>query len=199
MIEQILTSVSIFVLNTIESAGYWGIFLLMTLESANIPIPSEIIMPFSGFLVSVGVFRFWPAILVGALGNLTGSAISYYVAIYFEKWTRSWVVKSSYFKKSQNWFNQYGVATVFWSRLLPVVRTFISFPAGLFRVNPKRFLAYTFLGSLIWSAILIYPGIYLGANWSVIEPIFRRFDALVLVVLAIGFIVALRAHGQRMK
>ncbi len=197
MIEQILEGLSTFVLNTIETTGYWGVFFLMALESANIPIPSEVIMPFSGFLVSRGVFYFWPVVLVGALGNLSGSMVSYYIAVYFEKWTRSWVTHNSYFSVSKRWFDRYGVTAAFWSRLMPVVRTFISFPAGLFRVSAWKFFTYTFLGSFIWSAVLTYPGVYLGENWQIIEPILRRFDILILVFLGIGFIFMLRNHFKK--
>ena len=197
MTSQILESLSTFVLGTIESAGYWGVFLLMALESANIPIPSEIIMPFSGFLVSSGVFYFWPIVLVGALGNLAGSAVSYYIAIYFEQWTRSWIARNRYFATSQRWFDRYGVATVFWSRLLPIIRTFISFPAGLFKVPAWKFFLYTFLGSFIWSAFLAYPGVYLGENWQVIEPIFRKLDVIILFFLFFGLILVLRRHFKK--
>lgn len=199
MIEQILGSLSAFVLNTIESTGYWGVFFLMALESANIPIPSEIIMPFSGFLVSAGIFRFWPVVLVGALGNLGGSMLSYYIAVYFERWTRSWATHSPYFHTSKKWFDRYGVAAAFWSRLMPVIRTFISFPAGLFKVSAWKFFIYTFLGSFIWSAILAYPGVYLGENWQIIEPIFKKFDVVILVFLAIGFIFVLRTHIKKTR
>jgi membrane protein DedA with SNARE-associated domain len=199
MIEGVLAGTSSFVLNTIEATGYWGVFVLMALESANIPIPSEIIMPFSGFLVSTGVFYFWCVVLVGALGNLAGSMVSYYIAIRFETWTRNRITHNPYFDRSQRWFDRYGIATAFWSRLMPVVRTFISFPAGLFKVSARRFFLYTFLGSFIWSAILTYPGVYLGERWQVIEPIFRRFNIVILALLVIGFIFILRNHCKKSR
>ncbi|MDD5710787.1 MAG: DedA family protein [Candidatus Colwellbacteria bacterium] len=197
MVEQILESLSALILNTIETGGYWGVFLLMAIESANIPIPSEIIMPFSGFLVSAGVFRFWPVVLMGALGNLGGSMVSYYIAVYFGKWTRSWAVKNPHFNTSEKWFNRHGAVVAFWSRLMPIVRTFISFPAGLFRISAWRFFVYTFCGSFVWSAILTYPGVYLGENWQMIEPLFRKFDILILAFLLIGFILMLRTHLRK--
>lgn len=195
MIETILEILSVFVLTTIENWGYWGVFGLMALESANIPIPSEIIMPFSGFLVSTGVFSFWPVVFVGAIGNLTGSLASYYLADKFERW----IVENKHFDTAERWFSKYGVAVSFWSRLLPIVRTFISFPAGFFKVPVMKFSVLTFVGSFIWSAILTYPGVYLGENWHALEPIFRQFDILIAAVLLVGGIWGLKAHFSKKK
>ena len=199
MIEEILEVISVFVLNTIENWGYWGVFFLMAMESANIPIPSEVVMPFSGFLVSTGVFSFWPVVLVGTLGQLSGSLTSYYIATHFERWTRNWVSHSPYFKKSQAWFDKYGVATAFWSRLMPIVRTFISFPAGLFRVNVWKFSIYTFIGSFIFTTIITYPGVYLGEHWHDLEPIFRRFSTLIAVFIVSALVFGLWSHFKKKK
>ncbi|PIR97804.1 MAG: alkaline phosphatase [Candidatus Colwellbacteria bacterium CG10_big_fil_rev_8_21_14_0_10_42_22] len=197
MIEHILETLSVFILNVIESSGYWGVFFLMAMESANMPIPSEVVMPFSGFLVSTGVFDFWPVILIATLGQLSGSLFSYYIATHFEKWTRKWTSHNPYYQKSKSWFDQYGVATAFWSRLMPVIRTFISFPAGLFRVNIWKFSIYTFLGAFIWTTILTYPGVYLGENWQTLEPIFRKFDVLIAILIIVGGIYAFKMHFKK--
>ena len=184
MLSSILAKLSGFVLGTINNVGYLGVFGLMVLESANIPIPSEIIMPFSGFLASRGAFSFWLVVFFGALGNLVGSLISYSIARPLEPHLR----KSRHFLAAQSWFKRFGELSVFIGRLIPVVRTFISFPAGLFRVNLTRFSAYTFIGSFLWSTFLAYIGFVLGENWIRIEPYFRKFDyfigAAILIFLA---------------
>jgi len=195
MIEYILEILSLFVLGVIEMWGYWGVFFLMALESANIPIPSEIIMPFSGFLVSTGVFDFWTVVLVGALGNLAGSLGSYYLAERF----RGWVAHHYLYEKIESWVEKYGVASSFWGRLLPIVRTFISFPAGLFKIPIIPFSALTFAGSFIWSAILTYPGVYLGENWEAIEPIFRKFDLVIAALLVVAMVWGLKLHFAKKK
>ena len=195
MIADILEVISLFVLNAIETWGYWGVFFLMALESANIPIPSEIIMPFSGFLVSTGVFDFWTVVFLGALGNLMGSLASYYVAGHF----KGWVENNRHFDEAKRWIAKYGVATAFWSRMMPIVRTFISFPAGLFKVPIWKFSFFTFIGSFIWSAILTYPGVYWGENWTIIEPIFRKFDLVIAVLLVLGITWGLKNHFGKKK
>lgn len=188
MIHEILEIVSGWVLAVIGGLGYGGVFILMALESANIPIPSEIIMPFSGFLVTQGGFSFWLVVFWGALGNLVGSLVSYYVAYFYGK--RALVFASKFlfvhekdFDLAEKWFEKYGLWSAFFSRLLPVVRTFISFPAGLFRVNIYKFSILTFLGSFIWSAFLTYLGYILGANWNILGPYFRQFDYLILAAV----------------
>ena len=195
MIADILEVISLFVLNAIETWGYWGVFFLMALESANIPIPSEIIMPFSGFLVSTGVFNFWVVVLLGALGNLSGSLVSYYIAGYF----KGWVENNHHFDQAKSWITKYGVAAAFWSRMMPIVRTFISFPAGLFKVPIWRFSLFTFIGSFIWSFLLILPGVYFGENWEVIEPIFRKFDLVIAAFLVVGVVWGLKSHFGKKK
>jgi len=195
MIEYILETLSLFVLGVIEMWGYWGVFFLMALESANIPIPSEIIMPFSGFLVSTGVFDFWTVVFIGALGNLSGSLTSYYLADRL----KGWVMHNVYYEKIKGWVAKYGVVSAFWGRLLPIVRTFISFPAGLFKVPIIPFSIFTFVGSFIWSAILTYPGVYLGENWEAIEPIFRKFDLVIAALLVVGAVWGLKMHFGKKK
>lgn len=195
MITDILEVISLFVLGVIETWGYWGVFFLMALESANIPIPSEIIMPFSGFLVSTGVFNFWIVVTLGALGNLAGSLASYYAAGYF----KGWVENNRHFDQAKAWIAKYGVAAAFWSRMMPIVRTFISFPAGLFKVPIWKFSIFTFIGSFIWSFLLILPGIYFGENWVVIEPIFRKFDLVIAILLVVGVVWGIKSHFGKKK
>lgn len=191
MIESILSFLAHIVIAVIESTGYAGIFLLMAAESANIPIPSEVIMPFSGFLASGGTFSFWGVVFVGALGNLGGSLLSYAFA--------GWVVKNrhrffihllisdSFLATSSAWFKKYGGVSAFFSRLLPIVRTFISLPAGIGKMNLFRFSLYTFIGSFFWSALLTYIGWFLGANWESAAPYFHTFSYSIAALLVLGF------------
>lgn len=195
MLEAILETLSLFVLNTIEAWGSAGVFVLMALESANIPIPSEIIMPFSGFLVSRGVFNFWGIILVGALGNLAGSLVSYYAAVPLTKYLRY----KREFIAAEKWYERFGEWSIFIGRLLPIIRTFISFPAGMFKVNVWRFSILTFAGSFLWVWLLTYIGFFLGENWDIIGPYFRKFDFVIVGVVIIGFLWWIWHHYKRRK
>lgn len=167
----------------------------MTLESALIPIPSEITMPFSGYLVSQGELNFILVVLVGAFANLVGSWIAYYIGYYLEETVLvNWIKKYGKFllitvddyDKARDWFIKYGNSIVFFSRLLPGIRTFISLPAGLAKMNIVKFSIYTFLGSLLWSAILTYIGVYFGENWHSIEPLYRKFEFVIVAVMIIA-------------
>jgi membrane protein DedA with SNARE-associated domain len=185
-----------FVTSTFASFGYLGPFLLMALESCNIPIPSEVILPLSGFLVGQGIFDFWPAVLAGTLGGLLGSAVSYWIGALggrplMLKYGRYVLISPADAEKADRFFARYGEATAFFSRLLPVVRTFISLPAGITRMNFGKFLAYTFAGSLLWSIVLVYVGKLLGQNWLEVRDVLQRFDYVVLaaVLLAVALYV----------
>lgn len=202
MHESILESLAFWVMGVISNLGYGGIFMLMTAESALIPIPSEVIMPFSGFLVSTGHFSLLGVALVGALGNLFGSWIAYGIGYYKgEKFVRKLIVNYGKFilltedelDKSLKMFNKYGQWLAAASRLLPAVRTIISLPAGIAKVPFIKFSIFTFVGSLIWSYLLAYVGFILGQNWQAIRPYFRKFD-IVIVVIAILFVGAYLYH-----
>ncbi|KKQ58096.1 MAG: hypothetical protein US77_C0009G0004 [Microgenomates group bacterium GW2011_GWC1_38_14] len=167
----------------------------MSLESALIPIPSEITMPFSGFLVSQGKLLFVSVVLVGAIANLVGSLIAYYIGYFLEEtvivgWIKKYgkilLLTVDDYEKSRHWFKKYGNEIVFFSRLLPGVRTFISLPAGLAEMNIWKFSFYTFIGSLIWSVLLTYIGFYLGERWNQLEPIYRKFEILIAITLLAG-------------
>ena len=192
----------------IEGNGLIAVFVLMTAESALIPIPSEITMPFAGFLAGRGIIGFWPAVFIGALGNLVGSLLAYYlgfkkgetwVRIFIRKWGKWLLLSEEEFDKSKIWFSKYGQGITFVSRLLPIVRTFISLPAGISKMNLPLFTLFTFIGSFIWSGILAYVGLKLGKNWLSIEPIFRKFQFLIigLGLLAAGFYIY--THIKRRK
>jgi membrane protein DedA with SNARE-associated domain len=192
MIYELLTTISSFIVNIISSLGYGGIGILMALESACIPIPSEIIMPFSGYLVFSGAFALWPVIFWGTVGNLIGSLIAYFIGFYggrplIEKYGKYILVSRHDLEQAQRWFEKYGSLSIFFSRMLPVVRTFISLPAGIARMPFWRFSLYTLAGSFPWVFVLTYVGISTGENWSEIEIYFRKFDWLI-IILIIGLI-----------
>ncbi len=201
MISLILGTISKFVLIVITKAGYGGIFLLMLLQSFNIPIPSEVTMPFSGFLASQAVFNFWIVIFVGALGNLAGAFLSYKFAKLFvrnglrEKYgILKILISENNLSIAENWFEKYGGISVFFGRMVPVVSTFISFPAGLAKMPLKSFLSLSFLGSFIWCFVLTKIGFVLGENWTMVSTYFRKFDYLILAAIIIALIFWLYRH-----
>jgi membrane protein DedA with SNARE-associated domain len=191
-----------FIIHLIQSSGYFGVFLLMALESALIPIPSEVTMPFAGYLVTTGEFSFVAVVVVGAFANLVGSWVAYAIGYFLEetiiltlikKYGKFILVTVDEYNHSLKWFNKFGDKIAFFSRMLPAVRTFISLPCGLAEMNFWKFSAYTFLGSLVWSAILTYVGVYLGSKWDILGGYFHKFD-LVLAVLLIFAILSYVNH-----
>lgn len=205
IIDPILEAVVLFVLNTIEQTSYLGVTVLMALESANIPIPSEVIMPFSGFLASQGKLDLHLVSWAGAVGCTLGSLLSYWLGrVSDETWVKGFVsgwgrffITKEELDRAEIWFAKYGDQIVFTSRLLPVVRTFISFPAGMAKVNLLKFTVYSFVGSLIWSYILAWIGFKLGENWQVLRPFFRQFDFLILAVGIIAVVWFLYHRGRK--
>ena len=199
LLETILAPISAFVLSIISSWGYAGIVFCMTVESACIPLPSEIIMPFSGYLVTTGRFTLWGVALAGAVGNVIGSWIGYWLGAVggrplAERLSRWRIVRIDEYDRANGWLNRHGLQVAFWTRLLPIVRTFISFPAGAARVPLPLFTLYTFLGSLIWSFTLAYIGMVFGEHWESIRGVWRGLDVVVLAVLLILFLLWLRSH-----
>ena len=192
----------------ISTYGLLAVFILMTAESALIPIPSEITMPFAGFMAGMGVFDFWTAVAVGALGNLVGSLLAYWlgyakgeewVRFAIRRWGKWLLIREHEYDKSKAWYQKYGQGITFASRLLPIVRTFISLPAGIAKMNLPLFSLLTFIGSFLWSAVLAYVGLKLGENWLSIEPFFRKFQFVIvgLGVLAVGLYIY--THIKRRK
>jgi membrane protein DedA with SNARE-associated domain len=194
LIGKIIEILSAFIVATISTLGYGGVVLLMAIESACIPLPSEVIMPFSGYLVYKGQFNLWAVGVAGALGCVLGSWGAYYVGLYggrrmIEKYGRYVLLSRHDLDLADRWFERYGEAIVFFSRLLPVIRTFIAFPAGVARMNMTRFTVYTFLGSLPWCIGLAYVGQLLGEQWDKNETLktwFHRFDFLIGALILLG-------------
>lgn len=190
------------VIEIIQATGYWGIGVMMAIESLNVPIPSEVIMPFAGFLVHQGILSFWLVVFVGAIGNLVGSVCSYYVGFYggrvfLLRWGKFIFFSLEDLEKGEKWFLRYGSQIAFFSRLLPVVRTFVSFPAGVARMPIGIFSLYTFCGSFLWSLFLTYAGYTAGEHWDFLSPLFHKLDWLFLLVLAMLLIWWIRKHTKK--
>jgi len=174
-----------YAVSLVEAGGYLGVFALMALESALVPVPSEAVMPFAGFLVSRGVFGFWEAVAAGSLGNLAGGLAAYWLGARYgrgllERYGRYLLVGEGELRRVEAFFARHGEAAVFLGRLLPAVRTVISFPAGVARVPLGRFAALTFAGSVPWNAALTYLGVLLGENWRLVEAAGVYLDAAVV-------------------
>lgn len=178
-----------FIIKFIGKIGYIGVFVLMTIESALIPIPSEVTMTFSGYLVSLGKMNLFFLAFVGAIANLTGSLIAYWLGYWWEeafvrkfivKYGKYFLVSVDEFDRSLVWFDRYGENIVFFSRVTPIIRTFISLPAGIAKMNLFRFSVLTFIGSFIWSFFLSYIGLVLGENWKNLEAYYHRFEYVIL-------------------
>ena len=204
MIEKIITLLAGFIIGTISRLGYGGIVLLMAIESACIPLPSEIIMPFSGYLVSTGEMNLWLVGLAGAVGCVLGSIVAYYAGAwggrpFIVKYGKYILISHHDLDLADRWFQRHGDITIFVGRLLPVIRTFIAFPAGVARMNLWRFNLYTFVGSYIWSLGLAWIGMKLGEHWNTLGVYFHRFDAAIGVILLIAIVWYVRRHLQHMQ
>ena len=201
MTGKILGILFLFIKSVIAATGYGGLTILMAIESACIPLPSELIMPFAGYLVYEGSLNLWWAATAGAIGCNLGSLVAYEIGCYggrplVEKYGR-WILLS---RRELDWadrfFARWGYLAVFIARLLPVVRTFIALPAGIARMPRGRFHIYTFIGSWIWCLALAWFGMKLGENWRELGKYFHQFDAVIGVVLAAGIIWFAWSHWQ---
>jgi len=191
MIDRVVTAVSAFIVATISTMGYGGIVLLMAIESTCVPLPSEIMMPFSGYLVSTGRFSLNLVAIAGAVGCLLGSYVAYFAGAnggrrLLLKYGRYILIAPHEIELADRFFDRWGAPAVFISRLLPVVRTFIALPAVIARMRLVPFTIYTLLGSYIWCLALAWAGMKLGEHWSQLGPYFHRFDGAIAVVLVVG-------------
>ena len=192
LLESLLSYLVNLLLQIISSSGYLGVMFLMTLESAVIPVPSEVVMPFAGYLVSQGKLDFWLVILASTVGNLIGSMATYSVGMYMGrgaiiKYGKYILLREHHLMLAENWFRRYGQGAVFLGRMLPVVRTVIALPAGIARMNFPKFAAYTFIGSIPWNVALVYAGVWLGSNWVSIEG----YTRWLYIPIVIGALVAI--------
>jgi membrane protein DedA with SNARE-associated domain len=185
------------------AVGYVGVMLAMAIESAMIPLPSELILPFAGFLVSDASqlepisgqpWSFWIVVILGTLGNTVGSLVGYAIGAYggrpfLERYGKYLLIRHHEIEIAERFFARWGSQTAFFSRLLPIVRTFISFPAGVARMDLRKFIAYSTAGAFLWSIALVWAGEQLGANWVEIRELLQPFD----LAIAVGVVVLLAA------
>ncbi len=203
---MIIEQLTHFIINFVQSYGYLAVFVLMTLDSICIPIPSEITMPFAGYLAFTGHGSLIIYILVGTAASLIGSYAAYAIGYYLEetiilslidKYGKYILLRKHEYEKSMLWFKKYGAFVVFIGRLLPGLRTFISLPAGLSEMNLIKFSIYTVLGSFAWSAVLTYIGFYLGKHWSNIHYIFSKLEYAIAIIILIGICYYLYKHFKK--
>ncbi len=188
MVEHLLDSLVNGITAVIGAIGYVGIIVLMALESANIPIPSEAIMPFAGFLVARGQLNLFEVALAGTLGNWLGSSLSWWLGAtggraLVDKYGRILRLNHHHLDQAESWFRRYGEVSVLIGRFIPVVRTFISLPAGLARMNYGKFSLYTIVGALPFCYLLAWIGYRLGEHWQLVRSYFRYADATIVVIL----------------
>ena len=192
---------------TVSSWGYSGIFGLMLLESSSLPIPSEVILPYAGYLVSIGAHQlnFWLTVLVATVAAIVGSLVDYYIGLKgIQALTKHRVLGRVLFSMDQltfagKWFNKYGSLTIFLARLIPGIRTLISFPAGAAKMPLAKFLVFTTAGCLLWNTLLIYVGYYLGANWTEVAGFSHYIIIAVIAALAVLIVVYLVMRRKKRK
>jgi membrane protein DedA with SNARE-associated domain len=184
------------------SVGYLGVMLAMAIESAMIPLPSELILPYAGFLVSDpskleplthGQWGYWIVVIVATIGNTLGSLVGYAIGAwggrpFLERYGKYLLIRPHEIELAERFFERYGAATAFFSRLLPIVRTFISFPAGVARMPLPKFIAYSTAGAFLWSMLLVFAGVQLGKRWEDIRHALQPFDLLIAVVVVLAIV-----------
>jgi membrane protein DedA with SNARE-associated domain len=195
-----------FITQLIATLGYPGIFITMTLESMLVPIPSEAVMPFVGFLVYEGKMDIWTAVLVSSMANLAGSLIAYAVGRYLgrgfiQKYGKYLLLNMHHLELTEQWFTKYGSVAVLFARMLPVVRSIIALPAGIGKMNIWRFCLFTFIGSIPWNLGLIYAGYVLKENWGVLEKytIYIDIIAVTAVVAVLVYLGVKITSGARQR
>ncbi len=180
-----------------DTVGYVGVAVAMAIESAMIPLPSELILPFAGFHVAdpssiepltKGPWNYWIVVIAATIGNTIGSLIGYAIGAwggrpFLERYGKYLLIRQHEIELAEHYFTKYGAATAFFSRLLPIVRTFISFPAGVARMDLRKFIIYSTAGAFIWSAVLVQAGVLLGDNWVAIRTALEPFDLLIAVIV----------------
>ena len=198
-----MEQVSALFLDFIASWGYVAVAVLMAAENACIPIPSELILGFAGYLIFAEKMTFLGALTAGMIGGMAGSIFAYAVGArggrsFVDRYGRYFFIKKSHVDIAQNWFDKYGLKAVFFSRMLPVVRTFISLPAGFARVDMKMFLILTFAGALPWTALILFAGMKLGEGWKLLTEIGHE-ASIVFVVIAVILLAAIYVRHRRRK
>lgn len=204
MLDSALASLGQIIEHTITAMGPLGVSLLMAIESCNIPLPSEAILPFAGYLVSKGHMSIHTAAFAGAIGCVLGSIPSYYLGYFggrpfVEKYGKWFLISKHDLEMADKWEQKYGNLAFFICRMLPIVRTFISLPAGILKADIKQFTLFTFLGSLIWSYPLVFVGMKLGEHREALKAVWHKFDLAIVLVLGTLFVLYLVNHFKHLK
>ena len=199
MLHQLIDPILQMIKDQVAAGGYWAVMIMMAIESANIPLPSEAIMPTAGILVHEGKLNMHLSALAGAIGCVLGSIPSYFLGLYggrpfLKKYCRYLLLREKDMEIATKWVEKYGDMTFFVCRMLPVVRTFISFPAGVLKAHFWMFNLYTFIGSLIWCYFLTWVGMVFGEHMEVFRDYWHKFDLLIVVVCVAGFGYYLYRH-----
>lgn len=192
MLHQLIDPILTMIKDAVAQGGYLAVIIMMAIESANIPLPSEAIMPTAGLLVHEGKMNIHLAALAGAVGCVLGSIPSYFLGMYggrpfLAKYGRYFLLREKDMETADKWVDKYGDITFFICRMLPVVRTFISFPAGVLKAHFGMFTLFTFVGSLAWCYFLTWVGIYFGENMEAFRSIWHKFDLAIVVICVAGF------------
>jgi len=196
---KLLISLGTTVIQIISFFGYFGVFVLMAMESMILPVPSEMVMPFAGFLIANGNLNFWLVVLVSGLGSICGSLVSYSVGRYggnpiVMKYGKYFLLDVKDLLNTEQWFKKRGEKTILISRFIPIVRHLISIPAGIGKMNLKKFIIYTAVGATIWNAFLAYMGFLLGKNWELVKHYSEYVSIPVLIILATLVILFIYKH-----
>ena len=202
--SELLSDVYQYIESFVRSWGYFAVFILMFFESACIPIPSEVTMVFAGFMVSRGIMNLWLVTAAGTIANVAGSIATYYIGAkggrpLVQRYGKYVLISHKKLDTADRWFGKYGEWAVFISRLLPGVRTFISLPAGVARMDVGRFLLYSTIGCVPWCFMLTYIGFKMGENWESVLYYYHRFEYLIIgiIVLAIIILVVLWIYRSK--
>lgn len=206
--HAILSTLFALASSLVERYGYLGIWLGMTIESAAVPLPSEAIMGLAGYFVSLGKLNLYLAALAGAVGNITGSTFMYFVGLYggkpqLLKYGKYVGVSEEEYEKGVLWLNKYGDKAIFFAQLLPVVRTYVSLPPGVLKMDFKKFIFYTFVGSYLWCLFLAYVAMRLGSHWEDITNYMKGFQYVVIAAIVLGMcwlaFYKLQKHHYKLK
>jgi membrane protein DedA with SNARE-associated domain len=206
VLHQIIESISAIATALVNQFGLFGIFLGMVLESACIPLPSEVIMLTGGFFAQKGNFSIWEVALTGVIGNEVGSILIFIVGFkgarsLLERYGKYLFMNQQHLMKAELWFSKYGEWTAFIGRNIPFIRTFISLPAGIAKMNFTKFCIYTFLGCLPWNFALTYLGYSLGENWKLVESYVRpvSYGVLFVIIACIARFIykAIKEHKKK--
>jgi membrane protein DedA with SNARE-associated domain len=202
---QVFHAVTQWVLALIERLGYAGLFSGMALQATGfVPLPSEVMMSFGGFLANAGSLILWAVILAGAAGDVGGAVLAYAVGYYggrplLERFGRYVFIRHTELMRAERWFDRFGTRAVFICKVLPGIRSFAALPAGILRMHLGQFVAYTAIGAAVWCSAFALLGFALGRNWVTLEPFFRRFSLLFLALLVVAIAFWLWTHFRMEK